>query len=126
MQFARAAPCASILFDLVELPEGELSSWKEIAAYLGVGLRTAQIWEQERALPVHRLPGGRGRVIATVAELDAWKRSGGLHVTKSLPAAPSLPATREDSSVLPVAAIIDARVFHRHATGGAVQPGWAS
>jgi hypothetical protein len=72
---------------VVELPEGELSSWKEIAAYLGVGLRTAQIWERERALPVRRLPGGRGRVIATVAELDAWKRS----------------------RVAPVADIIDAR-----------------
>jgi hypothetical protein len=94
---------------LVELPEGELSSWKEIAAYLGVGLRTAQIWEQERALPVHRLPGGRGRVIATVAELDAWKRSGALHTTEVLPAAPSSPATPEDSCALPLAAIIDAR-----------------
>ena len=91
------------------MPEGELSSWKEIAAYLGVGLRTAQNWEQERALPVHRLPGGRGRVIATVAELDAWKRSGVSHTAETLPAAPSLPATPEDSGVLPVAAIIDAR-----------------
>jgi hypothetical protein len=61
---------------LIELPEGELSSWKEIAAYLGVGVRTAQIWEQERGLPVSRLPGGRGRVRATVAELAAWKDSG--------------------------------------------------
>jgi hypothetical protein len=73
---------------VVELPGGELSSWKEIAAYLGVGLRTAQIWEQERALPVHRLPGGRGRVLANVAELDAWKRSGALQTTEPLPAAP--------------------------------------
>jgi hypothetical protein len=69
------------------MPEGELSSWKEIAAYLGVGLRTAQIWEQERALPVHRLPGGRGRVLASVAELDAWKRSGALQTTPALPLA---------------------------------------
>jgi hypothetical protein len=94
---------------LVELPEGELSSWKEIAAYLGVGLRTAQIWEQERALPVHRLPGGRGRVIATVAELDAWKRSGAAHTTERLPAAPPSPTTPDSSCALPVAAIIDAR-----------------
>jgi hypothetical protein len=77
---------------VVELPGRELSSWKEIAAYLGVGLRTAQIWEQERALPVHRLPGGRGRVLANVAELDAWKRSGTLQTTEPLPAAPPLGA----------------------------------
>jgi hypothetical protein len=73
---------------VVELPGGELSSWKEIAAYLGVGLRTAQIWEQERALPVHRLPGGRGRVLANVAELDAWKRSGALQTTEPPPVPP--------------------------------------
>jgi hypothetical protein len=78
---------------VVELPEGELSSWKEIAAYLGVGLRTAQVWEQERALPVHRLPGVRGRVLANVAELDAWKRSGAVQTIEPLPAVPpSAPA----------------------------------
>jgi hypothetical protein len=49
-----------------------LSSWKEIAAYLGVNVRTAQKWEAERGLPVRRLPGGRGRVMASVEELDAW------------------------------------------------------
>jgi hypothetical protein len=56
-------------------PEGELSSWKEIAAYLRVGVRTAQAWERERDLPVLRLPGGRGRVLASIAELEAWKHS---------------------------------------------------
>jgi hypothetical protein len=95
---------------VVELPPGELSSWKEIAAYLGVGLRTAQIWEQERALPVRRLPGGRGRVLANTAELDAWKRSGALHTTPALTVAPSSSATTlEDSDAPPLAAIIDAR-----------------
>ena len=74
-----------------ELPSGELSSWKEIAAYLGVGLRTAQLWEQERSLPVHRLPGGRGRVFARTAELDAWKRSGGLPTTSESAAAAPAP-----------------------------------
>ncbi len=53
----------------------ELQSWKEIAAYLGVTVRTAQNWEQERGLPVRRLPGARGRVTTTVEELEAWKRS---------------------------------------------------
>ena len=53
-------------------PGGLLSSWKEIAAYLGVTVRTAQKWEAERGLPVRRLPGGRGRVMASVEEMDAW------------------------------------------------------
>jgi hypothetical protein len=60
------------------LPAGpdnqEFSSWKEIAGYLGVGIRTAQMWEKGRGLPVHRLPGGN-RVIAYSAELDEWKLS---------------------------------------------------
>jgi Tfp pilus assembly protein PilF len=50
-----------------------LDSWKEIAAYLGRGERTAKRWEAERALPVHRLPGGgRGSVFALASELDEW------------------------------------------------------
>ncbi len=56
-------------------PDRELSSWKEIAAYLDISIRAAQSWETERGLPVHRLPGGRGRVSVTVSELEDWKRS---------------------------------------------------
>lgn len=52
-----------------------LSSWKEIASHLGVTVRTAQKWETERGLPVRRVPGGRGRVIAKVDELSAWLHS---------------------------------------------------
>lgn len=54
--------------------------WKEIAAHFGVGVRTAQIWEAERGLPVRRLPGPRGRVYAETEELEAWRDglSGGL------------------------------------------------
>lgn len=54
----------------------ELNSWKDIASYLGVTVRTAQLWERERALPVHRLPGRRGRVYAYIEELEAWKSGG--------------------------------------------------
>jgi hypothetical protein len=32
-----------------------LDSWKEIASYLGRGVRTVQRWECEEGLPVHRL-----------------------------------------------------------------------
>jgi hypothetical protein len=44
-----------------------------IGEYLGVTPRTAQLWERDRGLPVHRLPGPKGRVIATAEELDAWR-----------------------------------------------------
>ncbi len=59
-------------------PSQELHSWKEIANYLHITIRTAQRWELERGLPIHRLPGGRGHVYATAAELEEWKdaRSG--------------------------------------------------
>lgn len=50
-----------------------LVSWKEIAAYLRCEERTAQRWERDRQLPVHRLPGDkRGVVFAFRRELDAW------------------------------------------------------
>lgn len=60
----------------IATPSRELASWKEIADYLAVTVRTAQNWEPERGLPVHRVPGGRGRVYALTAELDAWKEAG--------------------------------------------------
>jgi excisionase family DNA binding protein len=50
-----------------------LNSWKEIASYLGRGVRTVQRWERENDLPVHRI--GRGRrspVCAMVPELKFW------------------------------------------------------
>lgn len=50
-----------------------LSSWKEIAGYLGKGVRTAQRWERELALPVHRPLGqDKGVVLAYPEELEAW------------------------------------------------------
>jgi hypothetical protein len=53
-------------------PDRQLTTWAEIAAYLGVTQRTAQIWRKERGLPVGRLGG---RVVANTAELDRWKAS---------------------------------------------------
>ncbi len=52
-----------------------LSSWKEIAAYLGKGVRTVQRWERELNLPVRRPVAHNQRiVIAVPSELDAWVR----------------------------------------------------
>ncbi len=58
----------------------ELTSWKQIAAYLGVSVRTAQLWERERGLPVKRMVGERGRVWATEPELDTWRKTSAFEV----------------------------------------------
>jgi hypothetical protein len=50
-----------------------LGSWKEIACYLGKGVRTVQRWEQYFGLPVRRpQSASRGVICATPEELDAW------------------------------------------------------
>ena len=57
---------------MLEQPE-LLTSWKEIANYLGKGVRTVQRWEQQFGLPVRR-PNEKikGIVHATRHELDRW------------------------------------------------------
>lgn len=53
-----------------------LSSWKEIAQYVGKGVRTVQRWEREAGLPVRRPQGeGKGRVLAFPSEIDGWMHS---------------------------------------------------
>ena len=56
--------------------QDRLDSWKEIAAYLGRGIRTVQRWEREEGLPVHRLVHEkRGSIYARREELAAWWES---------------------------------------------------
>jgi hypothetical protein len=56
-----------------------LQSWKEIAAYVGRGVRTVQRWEAF-GLPVRR-PSGRNRsaVLALKDEVDQWLRTCARH-----------------------------------------------
>ena len=50
-----------------------LSGWKNIAAHLGMGVRTVQRYERTLGLPIRRPAGrSRGAVVATKSELDAW------------------------------------------------------
>jgi hypothetical protein len=50
-----------------------LDGWKEIADYLGKAVRTAQRWERELGMPVHRLMGtGREIIFAFRSEIDRW------------------------------------------------------
>jgi Tol biopolymer transport system component len=56
--------------------EKPLESWKEIAAYLGKGVRTVVRWETTEGLPVHRHSHERrSSVVAYPSELDAWSQS---------------------------------------------------
>ena len=59
-----------------------LNSWKEIAGYLGRGVRTVQRWEAQLGLPVHR-PAGKehSAVLAFSSELDQWLDSRPLRQT---------------------------------------------
>jgi hypothetical protein len=59
-----------------------LSGWKEIASYLGMGVRTIQRYEREAGLPVHRRAGeDRGSVVATKTELGSWVCGASLQMT---------------------------------------------
>jgi predicted DNA-binding transcriptional regulator AlpA len=66
---------ASSLATLDTRPENApiLNSWKEIAQYVGRGLRTVQRWERDLAFPVRR-PRGKSRsaVIGIREEIDEW------------------------------------------------------
>ena len=61
---------------LPQPPSRILNSWKEIASYLGRGVRTLQRYEEKLGLPVHR-PSGRERsaVVAFADELERWLRN---------------------------------------------------
>jgi tetratricopeptide (TPR) repeat protein len=92
-----------------------LDSWKEIAAYIGRDVRTAQRWETRDGLPVHRLHHAKlGSVFAYTTELDAWRDdrdrrvsdiSGQRHqeITEDEP--PALPDRARLVSLLPAAAV---------------------
>jgi len=52
----------------------QLHGWKDIAGYLGRGVRAAQRWEKDLGLPVHRLPTQSGHAVYAIPEeLDAWR-----------------------------------------------------
>jgi hypothetical protein len=54
-------------------PRAVLTSWKDIARYMGKGVRTVQRWEQDFGLPVRRPQGSNKKaVLARPRDLDAW------------------------------------------------------
>jgi hypothetical protein len=61
-----------------QVPPGHdrLNGWKEIAAFLGKGVRTAQRWEREFGLPVRRIGHEGGEIVyAFRHEIDRWSRA---------------------------------------------------
>ncbi len=55
------------------MEDRDLDSWKAIATYLKVSVRTAQLWEQDRGLPVHRVGKmPKPRIRANTRELRLW------------------------------------------------------
>ena len=50
-----------------------LSGWKDIATFLGKGVRTVQRWEKEFGLPVHRIGKDGGEIVlASKHEIEQW------------------------------------------------------
>jgi tetratricopeptide (TPR) repeat protein len=69
-----------------------LDTWKEIGAFFGRDERTVKRWEDQRGLPVHRVPGsGRGSVYAYTSELSEWLKTAEtrVSVTTTVDEAPS-------------------------------------
>jgi hypothetical protein len=78
-----------------------LTSWKDIARYMGKGVRTVQRWEQDFGLTVRRpLGSNKKAVLARPRELDAWValRCGSRAEQSSL--APALDTKARDRSLM--------------------------
>jgi hypothetical protein len=95
-----------------------LKSWKEIASYLGVGIRTAQRWTMLRGLPVRRPGAAPGSAVLGFSdEIDRWLRAPkgvahepleGMVVTDLLASRPSRPRLleREVKTLLEIGSLI--------------------
>lgn len=87
-----------------------LLSWKAIASFLGVTVRTAQRWEQSEGLPVHRHGHQRrATAFAYTQEIEQWRQGRSVPpdpatAQAAVPRTPAPPASREESIlVLPFA-----------------------
>lgn len=93
-----------------------IDGWKSIGAHFGRDRTTAIRWARERALPVHRMPGGKNATVYALRhELDRWAESG--HRDVDAPATRPDIAPRRRSWVVAIAALV------AFAIGGV---GWAA
>lgn len=76
-----------------------LNGWKDIANYLGRGVRTVQRWEHF-GLPVRRPVGGaRSSVITTTDDVDRWIRAFRMNAGENGKSAEQEDATSMDSLI---------------------------
>ncbi len=55
---------------------GRLNGWSDVARHVGKSIRTAQRWEKDLGLPVHRITTPNGDLVyAFRTEVDAWARN---------------------------------------------------
>jgi hypothetical protein len=91
----------------------KLQTWSQIASYLQVSVRTAQLWARNRGLPVQHLAGTRTPVFAFTQELDAWLKA----QSEDLVAAESEPApSPELEGAAAIAPDQSAPVQHEYST----------
>jgi PAS domain S-box-containing protein len=94
-----------------------LKSWKEIAAYVKVGVSTAQRWERNLEFPVRRPGGKRGSaIVALSSEIDDWLKT---HVSMQERRDPPLtsrsPGSHDDAEKVLEEAIITESLWNRPA-----------
>jgi len=94
------------LATLKPVPERRiLRTWKEIAACLGVTVRSVERWEKQGSLPVYRQGAGRkAHVFAYTDELQQWLDQGGVAARESVAARP--PRSRWYRLGLPAGALV--------------------
>jgi phage terminase Nu1 subunit (DNA packaging protein) len=98
-----------------------LDSWKEIAAYLGREVRTAQRWERREGLPIHRHSHVKGSSVwAFRHEIDAWRCSRDRAASEAAPKEECSEAAESLNSTLFAAARMPAksRLLLRNAAAG--------
>jgi hypothetical protein len=87
-----------------------LTSWKDIARYMGKGVRTLQRWERDFGLPVRRPQGSSKKaVLARPRDLDAWVALRCTSRAERLPAGAAMDGQQPDFS-LTVLSSLSARI----------------
>lgn len=112
------------------MPDNILSSWKDVARYLGHSIRTCQRLEQEAGLPIHRMDESpKARIFAYPAEIDRWLDKNAHHKPRPWWRRPAVWAVAAATVLIAVAVFLAHRagLFDRGAAtpAGAPSPGAA-
>jgi hypothetical protein len=90
------------------MDDESLTSWKEIADFLRVDIRTCQRWEKQLGMPVYRYDGlSKSRVSVKKSELRLWQEKRLAGVVRE----EQIPPIRRRSSLWPVLFLILAGAF---------------